>query len=552
MLELESDIEQSSRQETQPDSPIVSFSDPLGDSVLLQRVRSRLFGEAAAVTFGTRYRVIRRLGAGAVGVVYLAADTVLDRDVALKIIPQVSSGDFARLRREAKLLASVRHQNVVSVYDVGSEEEQVYIAMEYVAGGSLDDWLERPLERDWRKRLDIALSVGNGLLAIHERGLVHRDLKPANILLDENNVVKVADFGLAKRAMETPNDGSVLVTNSDSMGKASLLSTQAYGRADTFAGTPLYMAPEAYEGIATPRSDQYAFSIIVHEILFGRLPDGLTGRGMLPVDVAKLNKSRLSLRAPRVFRSIIGRGMHLDAQQRWPSLSDYLRALRQAQRARAWSRRAVLAGSAVALAATGVLGFEYITNVGGLRQAEMMSAYEALAQRVRRYTRVASALAVLYQTQGVSAVENEPARQDIAHVTGMYNDAHDELFEERLQHERAVARHVKSGALRRRLDAILDACERDLHTDVFVRFNPVRDRINHLAKARYERTRWSQLQPDSAATSGEQDARQAVLADLQSRIDAVTLAVPDTAARINAQLERLQRDLGRRVFVIAR
>src|SRR6476646_3750983 len=136
------------------------------------------------------------------GVVYGAYDPELDRKVALKLIrPGQAVKDTARARllREAKAIARLQHPNVVAVHDAGMFEEQVFLAMEFVAGGTIKSWLAEKA-RSWREILDVFIAAGRGLAAAHAAGLVHRDFKPDNVLLDKEGRPRVVDFGIARQA----------------------------------------------------------------------------------------------------------------------------------------------------------------------------------------------------------------------------------------------------------------------------------------------------------------------------------------------------------------
>ena len=150
-----------------------------------------------------RYVIIEQVGTGAMGVVYGAYDPELDRKIALKLLKpgqgREGHGASARLLREAKAIARLPHPNVVAVHDVGVLEDQVFLAMEFVAGGTIKSWLdEKP--RSWREILDVFIAAGRGLAAAHAAGLVHRDFKPDNVLLDKEGRPRVVDFGLARQA----------------------------------------------------------------------------------------------------------------------------------------------------------------------------------------------------------------------------------------------------------------------------------------------------------------------------------------------------------------
>ena len=151
-----------------------------------------------------RFLVLETLGAGAMGVAYAAYDPELDRKIALKFLRQNALGDAqqsrqARLVREAQAIAKLSHPNVVGIFDVGVHEEQVFLAMEYLGGGTLRDWLGAE-KRSWREIVPMFIAAGRGLAAAHADGLIHRDFKPDNVLLDRNGTPKVVDFGLVRLA----------------------------------------------------------------------------------------------------------------------------------------------------------------------------------------------------------------------------------------------------------------------------------------------------------------------------------------------------------------
>src|SRR4029079_10305627 len=142
------------------------------------------------------------------GVVYGAYDPELDRKVALKLIKPgqgVKDTARARLLREAKAIARLQHPNVIAVHDVGVFEEQVFLAMEFVAGGTIKSWVAAQ-PRSWREIVDVFIAAGRGLAAAHAAGLVHRDFKPDNVLLDKEGRPRVVDFGIARQAGSAEDD----------------------------------------------------------------------------------------------------------------------------------------------------------------------------------------------------------------------------------------------------------------------------------------------------------------------------------------------------------
>lgn len=198
-----------------------------------------------------RYRIRERLAQGGMGSVYVAVDSRLEREVALKVMRPDLAADAAfvqRFRREARSAAQLTHPNVVAVYDQGADQAVVFLAMELVIGQTLRSWLSTVGALTPREALDVLSDVLQALAAAHQAGLVHRDVKPENVLIGANGVVKVADFGLARAV-------------------SAHTSTTAAG---AMLGTVAYLAPEQVErGIADARSDVYAAGLVLYEMLTG-------------------------------------------------------------------------------------------------------------------------------------------------------------------------------------------------------------------------------------------------------------------------------------------
>ncbi|MFQ5708005.1 MAG: serine/threonine protein kinase [bacterium] len=175
----------------------------------------------------SHYRILEKLGSGGMGVVYKAHDTKLDRFVALKFLPHHLSQDEENKKRfihEAKAASALNHPNIATIYEVDEAEGQMFIAMEYIEGGDLKSIIDdRPLTIE--DALDYAIQIAEGLQASHKKEIIHRDIKPANILVTEDGVVKIVDFGLAKLA------GRTMLT-----------------KEGTTLGTVAYMSPEQTQG----------------------------------------------------------------------------------------------------------------------------------------------------------------------------------------------------------------------------------------------------------------------------------------------------------------
>ena len=195
------------------------------------------------------------------GEVYLAHDTKLDRDVALKLLPAELANDSDRLRRfelEARSASALNHPAIVAIYDLGQAESQPYISMELVDGQTLRQILEAgPMQP--RRALQIAAPIADGLAKAHEAGIVHRDLKPENLMVSHDGFAKILDFGLAK-----------LVGDADARAALQTMTEQGT-RPGSVMGTVGYMSPEqASGGTADNRSDQFSFGLVLYEMLTGR------------------------------------------------------------------------------------------------------------------------------------------------------------------------------------------------------------------------------------------------------------------------------------------
>jgi serine/threonine protein kinase len=251
-----------------------------------------------------RYVIDRRMGVGATSVVYAAQDTVLDRPVALKIMPRRDDdGAWSEhARDEARALARLDHENVVAVYDVGEWLGHPFIAMQLVAGVTLAQW-QAARRRTWPEIVRHYLAAARGLDAAHSVGLVHRDFKPANVLVAGTGRVVVTDFGLAALAEPTP----------------------AAGAAPPGAqiGTRLYRAPEQHIGVTPrPSADVYSFSVALCEALLGRHP--------LADAAFDWRRALAQLALPQRARTAIEYGMAPVPAQRWPRLGPLLADLERA------------------------------------------------------------------------------------------------------------------------------------------------------------------------------------------------------------------------------
>jgi serine/threonine protein kinase/tetratricopeptide (TPR) repeat protein len=301
---------------------------------------------------GHRYQVLKAIAAGGMGIIYAARDRQLDRMVALKILRAVARGEApealdAHVLHEARAMARLAHPNVVAVYDIGVLDGLVFVAMEFVEGSSLAEWLRKP--RDWAEVLDVFLAAGSGLAAAHAAGIVHRDFKPDNVLIGKDGRVRVTDFGLsslaAKPAAAAPQD-----LPSDSSPPHASVSSGA------LVGSPAYMAPEQLQGRrADERSDVFSFCVALWEALFGERPFAGETIGELERDIRKgaLRQLRGDRRVPGWLVSALEQGLAASPTERHPSMDALLSRLREGPLARP-RRRLPIALSIVLLT---LLGF---------------------------------------------------------------------------------------------------------------------------------------------------------------------------------------------------
>jgi tetratricopeptide (TPR) repeat protein len=296
-----------------------------------------------------RYVLLSPLGAGGMGEVYAAYDPSLDRRIALKVIKPVASGDElqgarALLVAEAHALAKVSHPNVVAVYDVGTDGDDVYVAMEYIEGTTLTSWLTT--KRPWQEIVEEFIFAGRGLEAAHAVGLVHRDFKPDNVLIGKDGRTRVIDFGIA-------------------------LATKGRRPAElqpsSVVGTPSFMAPEQFKaGDVGPHSDQFSFAVALYQALWGSWPypganDFMVRESVLEGRLVEPPESAV----PASVRAAVLRALSREPDKRFPSMSELLAALTPRPPRRVLPY--VIAG-AISIAAVGAVGAMILAR-GGQAQA---------------------------------------------------------------------------------------------------------------------------------------------------------------------------------------
>ncbi|MBX7079849.1 MAG: protein kinase [Nannocystaceae bacterium] len=294
-----------------------------------------------------RFAVRRKLGEGGMGVVFAAYDAELDRDVAIKLL-RSSAADAAparaRLLREARAMAKLSHPNVITIYDVGTFDDRIFIAMELVHGVNLRRWLKhRP--RTWRGVLERFCDAGQGLAAAHAAGIIHRDFKPDNVLVGDDGRVRVLDFGLARR-VDVDRELTPEATPPGAAGRSALVSPAEGAAADVVErltvtgavmGTPAYMAPEQWRGLAIDhRTDQFAFCVALWEGLFGQRPFGGTGAAAIATRVmgGELRRPPEDRPVPTWLLRVLRRGLSVDPDARFPSMGELLDVLTRLRRER--------------------------------------------------------------------------------------------------------------------------------------------------------------------------------------------------------------------------
>jgi eukaryotic-like serine/threonine-protein kinase len=278
--------------------------------------------EAMAGQSIAHYRIIKKIGAGGMGEVFLAEDTRLERRVAIKVLLTTtpSESQIARFRREAKAAAALNHPNIVSIHDLGQAEGTPYVVMEWLEGRTLRQELDAgPLSL--ATALSFARDIVQGVVAAHEKGVCHRDLKPANIFITTDGRVKILDFGLAQMRSTEP-----LFSSAGSAGaQTSVVTTPG-----TMIGTTSYMSPEQLRGEpADHRSDIFAVGLILFELLTGSRPfseataiETMHGILKMPAPLDRIDPT-----VPRPLIDIIGRCLEKRPADRFDSARDLLVAL---------------------------------------------------------------------------------------------------------------------------------------------------------------------------------------------------------------------------------
>ena len=248
-----------------------------------------------------KYKILSTIGSGGFGTVYLGEDTWIDKKVALKV-PHKQDVDFGELLREPRLLASLNHPNIVTIMTAEKQEHIFFIVMEFVPGETLEALVTREGALDVTRALDYTCQICNAVDHAHRQGVLHRDLRPSNVLVTENGLLKVADFGTSR-----------------------FLEIAAHGT--TVIGSPPYMAPEQFQGRAVFASDIYSLGVTMYQMMTGMLPYHTPS----PADLDRLMRGDLTTaprlrnaKIPKAINDIIMKAMAPDIHARYQRASELL------------------------------------------------------------------------------------------------------------------------------------------------------------------------------------------------------------------------------------
>src|SRR5579872_1435556 len=264
----------------------------------------------------SHFRILEKLGAGGMGVVYKAVDTRLERSVALKFLPDGMAQDsqaLERFRREALAASALNHQGICTIYDIGEQDNMPFIAMEFIDGETLRQHIHgKPLPTE--QILDLGIQISDAIDAAHSKGIIHRDIKPSNVFVTSRGQAKVLDFGLAKLVSK----GVLQSAGDDTSSKATEENVSIVG---IISGTPAYMSPEQVRGDdLDPRADIFALGLLLYEMATGRAAfGGRTGGAIIEAILTRVPESVrfLNPSVPAQLEEIINKCIEKDRDRRY-------------------------------------------------------------------------------------------------------------------------------------------------------------------------------------------------------------------------------------------
>jgi tetratricopeptide (TPR) repeat protein len=279
----------------------------------------------------SHYRILEKLGAGGMGVVYKAQDIRLDRAVALKFLPEKLLHDsvaLERFRREAHAASALNHSNICTIYDIGEQDSRPFLAMEFIEGETLRQHIHgRPLALE--ELLNLGIQIADALDAAHARGIIHRDIKPANIFVTPRGQAKVLDFGLAKLVPRG-------ILGGDALDSSHSGSEEAVSIVGLITGTPSYMSPEQIRGDdLDTRTDLFALGLLLYEMATGRQAfSGNTGGAIIEAVLSRAPEPARGINPeiPPELEEIIKRALEKDPNKRWQSAAEIRGVLQQLKR----------------------------------------------------------------------------------------------------------------------------------------------------------------------------------------------------------------------------